>query len=265
MGALVTANQKIGTVIHLLHGKRDELERMLPKHLTPDRLFRLTTSCMQDNPSLMKCTTISLCRAVMKSAQYGLELGGALGEAYLVPHKDVAVFYTGYRGLIKLALNSGKVARIEACEVYDGDAFKYAKGTSPFIDHVPTTSDLRGDITHFYAIAFFPNGSFQFEVMEANDVWDIRDRCSKAKSSGPWKSDTVMMGRKTAIRRLATYLPLRSDILDLVKREELVDLGIKHPSTLNKPDDNIIDVTFKAVDEPDAPKMKATTVEDATD
>src|SRR5712664_3745241 len=55
------------------------------KHLNPDRLARIAAMTVNKSAVLGKCTPISILAAVMEAGRMGLEIGGALGHAYLVP------------------------------------------------------------------------------------------------------------------------------------------------------------------------------------
>jgi recombination protein RecT len=199
---------------------QDQLRAALPKHITVDRLVRVTMTSLQQTPKLLDCDRTSLYGAIMTCAQLGLE--PVLGRAYLVPFKDKVQFIVGYKGLIDLAVNSGEVTKIFANVVYQHDDFDYAYGINERLEHYPFQGPPaeRGEITHAYAIAWFKRGGPpHFEVMLRHEVDAIRDRsqgwlaykAGKIRES-PWdqppRGDYPQMARKTAIRRLSNYLPL---------------------------------------------------------
>lgn len=215
--------QNVDTVRAALEQMKPQLALALPTHLTPERLLRVTMTAVQNNPRLLDCDRTSLFAAVMTSAQLGLEPDGALGQAYLVPFKNKVQFIPGYKGYLTLARNSGEVSTVQAHEVCARDHFEYAYGLNERLEHVPADGE-RGNITYFYAYSKYKDGGHIFEVMTRAEIDAIRDnseafRAFKAKKikSTPWDSDYVQMGRKTAIRRLANYLPLsvqRAAVLD---------------------------------------------------
>ncbi|MCH8136903.1 MAG: recombinase RecT, partial [Proteobacteria bacterium] len=215
--------QNTDTVRAVLERMKPQLALALPKHLTPDRLLRVTMTAIQNNPKLLDCDRTSLFAAVMTSAQLGLEPDGVLGQAYLVPYAGKVQFIPGYKGYLQLARQSGEISTIQAHEVCANDQFDYAYGLNERLDHVPADGD-RGEITHFYAYAKYKDGGHIFEVMTRADVDAVRDNAQaykafKAKKikSTPWVDHYIQMGRKTAIRRLANYLPLsvqRAAVLD---------------------------------------------------
>lgn len=207
----------IDTVRAALERMQPQLKMALPKHLTPDRLVRVALTAVQNTPKLLECDRTSLYAAIMTCAQLGLEPDGVLGQAYLIPYGDKVQFIPGYKGLISLARNSGEVVSIGAHEVCERDEFRFAFGLREDLHHVPARGD-RGEITHFYAIARFRDGGHHWDVMTREEVDTIRDNSQGYRTAkrfarnnvinSPWAQHYVEMGKKTAIRRIAKYLPL---------------------------------------------------------
>jgi recombination protein RecT len=208
---------------HDLEKASGALAAMLPKHVTVERLIKVVLSATARNQDLLKCSRPSIIRAVMQSAELGLELGGILGEAYLVPYKRSwkdgkdqwqsaieAQCIPGYRGFIKLARNSGQIHSIGARVVRERDQFAVNLADEK-IEHHPDMSADPGQLVAVYAIARLRDGGQQVEVMSRAQVDAIRAR-SKAAKSGPWVTDYEEMARKTVVRRLAKYLPLSPEL-----------------------------------------------------
>lgn len=209
------AKRQTDTVRQALEKMKGQFALALPKHLTPDRLLRVTMTAVQNTPKLLECDRTSLFSAVMTCAQLGLEPDGVLGQAYLVPFKGKVQFIPGYKGLLTLARNSGEISTVQAHAVRVGDDFSYAYGLNEHLDHVPAEDNEDGEITHFYAYAKFKDGGHIFEVMTRAAVDRIRDQAEGYKAfkankikSTPWVDHYPQMGRKTAIRRVANYLPM---------------------------------------------------------
>lgn len=192
--------------------------------VTPDRMVRLVCAASSRDPMLAECTPLSILRSMIQAAELGLEVCSGLQEAHLIPRWNKkgnggrgcreATFLPGYQGLIKLAIESGSVRNIEARLVYAKDAFEAELGTQPKITHKPTLSPDRGEIIAVYAVAFMPDGSTTFEVMSRADIDAIMKRAKDGNDGfSPWKSDYGEMARKTVVRRLAKYLPKKSQAL----------------------------------------------------
>lgn len=178
-------------------------------------MLRVVMTAVQNTPKLLECDRTSLYAAVTTCAQLGLEPDGVLGQAYLVPFKGRVQFIPGYKGYLTLARNSGEVSSIQAYAVREGDEFSYSYGLEEHLHHVPAEDNEDSPITHFYAYAKFKDGGHVFEVLTRAKVDRIRDKsegyqafkANKIKSN-PWHDHYEQMGRKTAIRRLANYLPM---------------------------------------------------------
>ena len=207
----------IDSVRAALDKMKPQLAMALPRHLTPDRLVRVAMTAIQTTPKLLECDRTSLYAAIVTCAQLGLEPDGVLGQAYLIPYGSKVQFIPGYKGLISLARNSGEVVSIGAHEVREKDEFRFAFGLREDLHHVPARGD-RGEITHFYAIARFRDGGHHWDVMTREEVEAIRDGSQGYQTAkrypkngvinSPWVQHYVEMGKKTAIRRIAKYLPL---------------------------------------------------------
>lgn len=206
------------TVFDQINDMKGELARALPKHMDADRIARIATTVIKQTPALGRCTPVSLLGALMTASQLGLE-PGPLGEAYLVPYGNTVTFIPGYRGLIKLAWQSGQVKNIAAHVVYEGDTFDYGFGLAPTLEHKPAMSD-RGKPVAVYAVVQFMNGGHAFDVMSVADVEAIRAR-SKAGKSGPWVTDWAEMAKKTVIKRVLKMVPLSSELHNLAQAANL--------------------------------------------
>lgn len=233
----------------LINAQSGEIGRALTgTALNPDRFTRVALTVVRQNAGLQRCRPESLLGALMTCAQLGLE-PGPLGEAYLVPYGDQVTFIPGYRGLIKLAWNSGQLKNISARVVYANDEFTYSYGLSPDLRHVPTTGDP-GKPTHVYAAATLLNGGAEFEVMTVGQVEGIRKR-SKASKSGPWVTDWEAMARKTAVRQLVKWLPMTTTLNAAVQ----ADGGTRADVSGDVIDHVAADMVFDA--EPEVPPCAA--------
>lgn len=205
--------------------RKQALQGVLPRHLTPERVVKVALVAYNKTPKLRECTMESLFLAIMQAAELGLEPGGALGHAYLVPYKDQCQLIPGYRGLIELARRSGEIESIEAHVVHERDKFTLRFGLNAALDHEPHLEGDPGEMRFVYAVAKLKGGATQFEVMTKDQVDKIKSR-SRASNNGPWVTDYEEMARKTVVRRLIKYLPLSTERAEpLAKALELEDEG----------------------------------------
>lgn len=207
------------TLAQLIEKMKPELGRALPRHMDPDRLARIALTVLRQTPKLQECNPQSFLGALMTSAQLGLE-PGPLGEAYLVPFGREVTFIPGYRGLVKLAWQSGQLDSIAAHVVHESDEFDFAYGLEPTLVHKPSLgiASSKGRVIAAYAVATFKHGGNAFEIMSYDDIEAIRRR-SKTPNNGPWKTDWEAMARKTVVKQLAKWLPLSPEFADAIVRD----------------------------------------------
>lgn len=250
---VVSAATKQQNLKELFEKSKGAIAAVLPKHVTADRLMKIALSLTSKDGNLLACNQMSVLRCVVGAASVGLEVGGLLGEAYLVPFKGECTLIIGYKGLIKLARQSGEIKSIRARVVYKADEFQVEYGLRETITHKPNleSQDLKDeDIVAVYAIAEYKDGEPQFEVMTRAQVDKIRGRSASA-NSGPWVTDYAEMAKKTVIRRLSKVMPLSPEkaqaYTQAIAHENASDNGEKSP---------IIDVPFMGDEEPvsEAPK-----------
>lgn len=241
----------------------------LPAVMTPERFTRIALSALSSNPALQKSTPQSFLAAMMTAAQLGLEPNTPLGQAYLIPFKNhgqmECQFQLGYKGLLDLAYRSGEIKCIQAHEVREGDAFEYEYGLDPKLRHVPAKSG-RGGVTHYYAVFETKNGGVNFAVMSREDVLEHARQYSKAFGSGPWQTNFDEMAKKTVLKAVLKYAPLKSDFVRGLAQDEAVRHEVDADMTTLP--NEVIDVEAAeppAEEEPnkeDQPEKQETTIED---
>lgn len=233
-------NQRATGLRTLLEAAKKQIALALPRHMTPERMIRIAYTAVQRSPKLLECSPESIVKSVIEASELGLEPSGILGHAYLVPHwnaktrKLEAQLQVGYRGFIELAGRSKRVRNIMAAVVYDCDLFLYELGLQQKLTHVPQLNrEASAKPIAVYAIAFFLDGGSQFVVLDLAEI-ARRMECSsqvQAKKAGKlkettWDTDWEAMARKTAIRALATYLPMSPEITRAAVVDEDRDLGL---------------------------------------
>ena len=206
-----------------------EIAKALPSVITPERFTRIVLSALSSNPQLAATTPQSFLGAMMAAAQLGVEPNTPLGQAYLIPYRNHGTlecqFQLGYKGLIDLAYRSGEVSVIQAQIVYENDKFDYSFGLDPQLKHIPAMKD-RGAATHVYAVYRTKDGGYGFEVMSMDDVRAHAQKYSKAFSNGPWKTNFEEMAKKTVLKKLLKYAPLKSDFVRGVAQDETIKTEI---------------------------------------
>lgn len=197
-----------------LHG---QMTMVLPPHISPLQIERVVMTEVSKNPAILRCTQTSILQSVMEACSLGLIPNSVQGLAYLIPYGPKCQLIPGYKGLMKLAMQSGHFSKIWSRAVHANDPhFLIVEGTeNPRIEHTPMYGEDRGELIGCYAAARIKeDGSSYFEFMSRDEIDKIKTR-SKSGSSGPWKTDYDEMARKTVLRRLVKSLPSDSEKLDL--------------------------------------------------
>lgn len=283
------------TLAHLLTDPKikAQMALALPKHMTADRLARIALTEIRKNPKLAQCDQHSFLGAIMQLASLGLEPGGALGHAYLIPfdksvkdgnqwvkRTEVQVVI-GYRGMIDLARRSGQIVSISSRVVHANDKFSYTYGLDETLEHEPYEGGGDpGEVTHAYAVAKLVGGGVQFEVMPVAQILRVRDASQGYKAAvasaekykkdvvdSPWTNHFEEMCRKTPTRNLFKWLPVSIEMQRAVGLDEQADAGLSQHNSL------VIDGDYRIEthDEPgagdgsggDAPQFTVQEVHDA--
>ena len=244
-------SKKPTTMQDYIKKMQGEIAKALPSVLTPERFTRITLSALSTNAKLAETTPKSFLGAMMTAAQLGLEPNTPLGQAYLIPFRNHGVlecqFQLGYKGLIDLAYRSGDVSTIQAHTVYANDEFEYELGLEPKLRHVPAKSD-RGDPVFFYAVFRTKDGGYGFDVMSVDDVRAHAKKYSKAYGNGPWQTNFEEMAKKTVLKRVLKYAPLKTDFVRGLSADETIKSELSE-DMFTVPDETVIEVEGYEVDE----------------
>ena len=217
-----------------------EIKKALPSVLTPERFTRIILSALSSNPKLAETTPQSFLGAMMTAAQLGVEPNTPLGQAYLLPYWNSrnncyeCQFQLGYKGLLDLAYRSGDISVIQAQVVYENDEFSYSYGLEPELKHIPAKSD-RGDPTYVYAIFRTQSDGYGFEVASITDIRVHAQRYSKSFGNGPWQTNFEEMAKKTVLKRVLKYAPLKSDFVRKLVQDETIKTSIEEDMYMVEP------------------------------
>lgn len=220
------ANTKQDTVRGLLMSMKGEIQNALPSYLPVDKFVRTALTAINSNPKLANCTQQSLLAAIMNSAQLGLEFNTPLGEAYLIPYGSTVNFQIGYKGLLKLAYNTGQFKRITAREVRVNEDFAIDYGTGE-ISHKPCLTGDSGEVIGYYAIYQTKDGGQDVFYMSKADAKRYGETYSKSFYSGPWKTDFDSMAKKSCLIQVLKYAPKAIDSQGLIQAMQFDNANFK--------------------------------------
>lgn len=155
----------------------------------------------------------SLAHAVANVAAIGLTLNPAEGLAYLVPRKGRICLDPSYRGLVKLATDTGHIEWVQAKCVFENDHYENT-GVDTKPVHTFNAFADRGEFVGCYCTARTRGGAYLTEEMTAAEITMIRDKSSEAHKGGkgsPWDDWLGEMAKKTVVRRASKLWPRSLD------------------------------------------------------
>jgi recombination protein RecT len=210
---------------------KGQIANALPKHISPDRMVRLTMTAFSQNQALQRCDLHSIFGSVVVAAQLGLEIGVG-GQGYLVPYGNKATFVPGWQGLVDLVSRAGR-ATVWTGAVYHGDDFDWALGDRPYVKHRPGAGgDSYKDISHVYAIGRV-NGS-EYPVIEVWTMDRVIKHLNKFNKVGGRHyalekngQNMEMYARKVVLLQVLKYMPKSIEVQRAVDVATAVDAG-KH-------------------------------------
>lgn len=174
------------------------------------------TSVMQAvsaNPLLAKADPASLYNSAAVAAILGLPINQSIGQAYIVPYrvkqkdgsyKDQAQFQLGYKGLIQLAMRSGKFVRLNSTDVREGEVKSRNRMTGAIeFDWIQDDRDREKKKIIGYLSYFKLTNGFESEFyMSIEEVEAHAKKYSQSYKSGfgQWKDNFDKMALKTVTK-----------------------------------------------------------------
>lgn len=213
----------------LLKEQEKQFAMVLPKTLGIDRFIRIAISTVVQNSKLLECDKKTFLRSLLVLASLGLEPGGPLGHAHLVPFWNSGENrldcqpIIDYKGYVALAHNSKEVGRITAHIIYENEQWSFSEGD--VILHKPLPPSERGEKKIMvYAKAFDRTGILiAQEYLWAEEVEAIKKKSlgnKKNVAGSPWVTNEEAMWRKSPVRRMAKWMPMSSEKMQLAARIE---------------------------------------------
>lgn len=192
---------------------RDSDRKQRTLALIEQAIVYLANSPERLRAKALQCTAGSAIQALADTASLGFNLNRALGEAHLIPYGHCLTHMTGYRGFVKLIIQTGTVASCQVDAVYRGERFVVRAGTSPGIEHEVRTDEgfsrADEDLTHTYMVINNLQGPPSWCVMDRAQVDKVR--ASSKAQDGPWFYWYGEMAKKSVIRRGQKQIPLRTE------------------------------------------------------
>lgn len=190
------------------------INQLLPEDISIDQFRAATWLALQEQPKVLsECSVDSTKQAIVRAATYGLM---PARDCHFLPFKKRTTFVPNYQGLQRALDRTGKVRKSFAQAVYMQDHF-VVDILADVYEHRPNV-DNPGTLRCFYGCVIMKDGTKHVQVMTIAQVDAIKAR-SPSHESGPWVTDYVAMGRKTALKQTMKYVNLTPQITALLTEE----------------------------------------------
>jgi recombination protein RecT len=172
-----------------------------------EKQFAIQT--LQGNQYLQKCVPHTIQNAIVNVASIGLTLNPARGYAYLVPEYSKAnggqecQLRISFKGLMKIATDSGQIEWVKADVVKANDKFSFNSAWE-LPEHTMNPFAERGEPVGVYCVAKLTNGGQLTDVMNWAEVMKIK---ACAKTQMVWEKWPEEMAKKAVIKRAAKQWP----------------------------------------------------------
>lgn len=198
---------------------RADFAAVLPSHVNPDTFVRVAQGALRRDRNLAQAASKdpgSLMSALLEAARLGLEPG--TDEFYLTPRGGKVLGITGWKGEVELIYRAGAVSSVIAETVCANDVFEYQPGQGK-PHHVVDWFGDRGQVRGAYAYAVMKDGAIsKVAIVGPAEIKRAMEASGTAQSShSPWKTDFGAMVLKTAVHRLAAWVPSSAEY----RREQL--------------------------------------------
>ena len=195
-------------------------------------------SVTNSNALLQKADPASIMNAAVIAATLDLPINGSLGFAYIVPYGGQAQFQIGYKGLVQLAMRSGRYKTINVSEVYEGEIKNVNRFTGEYEFGDKTSDKVIGYMAYFKLI----NGFEKYFYMTREEAERHGKKYSQTfkRGTGLWSTEFDTMSKKTALKMLLSKFGILS--IEMQRAVEF-DQSIVHGDI-----NNIEDATPEYVD-----------------
>ncbi|AYD87392.1 RecT-like DNA pairing protein [Microbacterium phage ValentiniPuff] len=205
----------------------EQVQKQLGPGFDAGSYVRSVVSAIKNSPDLERCDPATIFGGMFTAAQMHLEIGGGLGQSWLIPRRNnkseygwEASFQIGYQGLLKLAYNTGILIAADTEIVRVGDKFQRGANSErgKFYDleygaeHENLDTPLMGVIGMFWT-----RGAHRpvWRYLTIDEIERRRPDHTKEQTGSrgtyvpntPWKTDYQAMCEKTAMIHTLKWAP----------------------------------------------------------
>ena len=248
-------------VVESLETNRESLEALMPTHMSWQANLAMLDHALRKTTGLLECTPISIRNCIETAFKAGLEPNTVLQECWLLPFRDKdgrlnAELIIGYKGWIKLALNSGFVkpggvtARCIYRSEYENGLVQLSempKEIKHRLDLSMSADDFKDqDIIGAYAVFELTGGGTVQSILRKDEL----DKLEKASKIG-WSSNKKFPTRYPGMCR-------KTAILQAFHRREVpISSEIKAAMEAEKKVEEVMATAYEVINEEDAAKARA--------
>lgn len=232
-------NKKPVTLLSVFGNDRNKLEqykntvrKVLGDDLNFDRYWMMYAKIAQEHlcsPYVTDKNSVIQC--LFNAPKLRLNPDPVFGEIYFIPYAGKLTYQVGYKGMIKLAQNTGKVKSVRAGIVYEKDKWEFWEDENG--QHFKFQPSLqlsdRGKEIFVYSIFTDETGKPNVHIMESSHVDKIKAmvKARMKDKQTPWDNELFEpeMRKKTCIRRHWKYEPKSAEIAQVIDYEERVERG----------------------------------------
>lgn len=227
--------------VELVTQYQDDFAVVLPSHIKAETWCRVAVGALRRDTKVEEAARnnpAAFLGALLDAARRGLEPGTE--QYYLVPQKNKGRLEIrgniGYQGIVELIYRAGAVSSVIVEVVREGDIFKYAPGRDerPVHEIDWFGSQDRGALLGVYAYAVMKDGATsKVVVLNREDIKRAKKSSMGADSAySPWQNHEEAMWLKTAVHRLAKWVPTSAEYIRERLRAENAVAAEAHPATL---------------------------------
>ena len=180
------------------------------------------------NTKLAECSMQSVQDSIINVAAIGLSLNPAMQYAYLVPEAikvnnrwvQQCNLKVSFKGLLKIANDSGSIMWAKADVVKEKDVFEYRGPCSQPEHRFNAFKTDRGKTIGSYCIAKTCEGDILVDLIDAEELQKIR---GAAKTTMVWDQWFDEMAKKAAIKRASKQWPRKGNSERIDKAIEVIN------------------------------------------
>ncbi|NUO59029.1 MAG: recombinase RecT [Hamadaea sp.] len=283
-----------GTPAGLVQQYQGDFAVVLPSHIKPETWCRVAIGALRRDRNLeqaARSNPASFLGALLDAARRGLEPGTE--QYYLVPQKVKGQMQVrgqmGYQGVVELIYRAGAVSSVIVEAVRQNDTFSYRPGRDARPTHeIDWDAEDRGPLRLVYAYAVMKDGATsKVVVLNKHDIARAKDSSQGANSAySPWVKHEESMWLKTAVHRLAKWVPTSAEYMreqlravkaveaeqvgpgsiGAVRDQPVTETGLEQAADPHAGDEFVADeVTGEVIDEQDPPRSEYATYDPDAD